>query len=68
MKRSKLMQEELESAKKFGEKIGILKGIEEGEFRERMNIAYVMMQAGESNEKILAYTRVEKQDIEEYMD
>lgn len=63
-----LIQEKLENAKRVGERIGILEGIEEGEFRERMNIAYAMLEAGESSEKILAYTKTTKQDIEEYMD
>lgn len=63
-----LIQEKIEKAKQFGEKIGIVKGIEEGEFRERMNIAYAMLEAGESSEKILAYTKTTKQDIEEYME
>ena len=64
----KLIQEKLEKTKRAGERIGILEGIEEGEFRERMNIAYAMLEAGESSEKILTYTKATKQDIEEYMD
>lgn len=65
---TKLMEEKIEKARQIGIQIGILQGIEEGEFRQRMNIAYTMVQAGESREKILAYTQATKEDVEEYME
>lgn len=63
-----MIQKKVEKARQIGIRIGILEGIEEGEFRQRMNIAYTMLQAGESDEKIEAYTQVCKQEVEEYMD
>ena len=53
---------------KEGVTSGIMEGIEEGQYREKMNTAYRMILAGESDENILAYTEVTRQEAEEYME
>ena len=47
-----LWEEEMEKVKQAGIQVGLLKGIEEGELRERINIAHAMIQAGENERKI----------------
>ena len=65
-----MKQEDKEKDNGFrdGVTTGILEGIEEGQYREKINTAYRMMLKGESDEKILAYTEVTRQEVEEFME
>lgn len=51
-----------------GESNGIMRGIEEGVYREKMNTAYRMILQGENNERILAYTEITKEEVEDFIE